>query len=139
MDGRFVIGGAMQIIGLYLAYVGVSVGLVGLATWVYALVTPYKEIALIREGNAAAAYSLGGMVIGFAAAVASAAAHSVSLVDMALWSGVALLAQVFVYWVVSFFLQGFQAGMEDGKVSYGIALGAASIAMGVLNAGALTY
>ena len=32
----------------------------------YALITPHREIRLIREGNAAAAVSFGGVLVGLA-------------------------------------------------------------------------
>ena len=43
---------------------------------IYVKITPYNELTLIREGNAAAAISLGGAVIGFALPIAVAVAVS---------------------------------------------------------------
>lgn len=37
----------------------------------YIFITPYREIALIREGNAAAAAGLGGAILGFVLPLAS--------------------------------------------------------------------
>lgn len=128
----------MANLGLYVAYMAVSVGLIVVAVRIYMLVTPYHEIKLIRAGNTAAAYSLGGMVIGFATAVASASAHSVGMVDMVIWSAVALIGQLLAFFAAAALLGGFKAGMEQDKTSYGLALGALSIAVGIVNAGALT-
>ncbi|MSO76221.1 MAG: DUF350 domain-containing protein [Alphaproteobacteria bacterium] len=128
----------MANLGLYVAYMAVSVGLIVVAVGIYMLVTPYHEIKLIRAGNTAAAYSLGGMVIGFATAVASASAHSVGMVDMVIWSAVALIGQLLAFFAAAALLGGFKAGMEQDKTSYGLALGALSIAVGIVNAGALT-
>ena len=129
----------MANLGLYIGYMAASIGLIIVAVGIYLLVTPYHEIRLIRAGNTAAAYSLGGMVIGFAAAVASASAHSVGMVDMVIWSAVALAGQLLAFLAAAAVLGGFKAGMEQDKQSYGIALGALSIAIGIVNAGALTY
>lgn len=123
---------------LYLAYVGTAVALLIGFTAIYIFVTPYREITLIREGNCAAAYSLGGTLIGFGLVLSSAAAHSTSVLDMAVWGAVALAFQVMVFFVTAVVLRAFKEGMEADKTSYGIALGALSIAMGLLNAGALT-
>ena len=46
---------------------------------VYLMVTPYKELTLIRAGNKAAALSLGGVVIGFALPIAVSVAVSHNL------------------------------------------------------------
>ena len=97
---------------LYLAYVGVSLALLAVATAIYLAVTPYRELALIQAGNEAAAYSLTGSMIGF--------------------------AQILAYLAVSLLLKGFRAGIEGDKIGYGLTLGGVSVAVGILNAGALT-
>mgnify|MGYP006353066219 CR=1 FL=1 len=48
---------------------------------VYTRVTIYNEVALIMQGNNAAALSLGGALIGFTLTVASAILHSAGLVE----------------------------------------------------------
>ena len=131
-------GRRMGGLGLYVAYLVVAVLLVGIGLTVYSLITPYNELRLIREGNAAAAYSLSGTAIGFALAVASAAAHSVGLLDLVIWGVVALVSQLVVFFAVSALLPGFRKGIETDKASYGLTLGGVSIAMGILNAGSLT-
>lgn len=123
----------------YLAYFGASAGLWGLALTAYMLATPYRELALIRTGNVAAASSLGGAAIGLALPIASTVAHSVGFVDMALWAGVAAATQVAVYLAASLALPGLKAAINDNGVAQGVFLGVVSVAVGVLNAAALTY
>ena len=48
----------------FLSYFATAIGLLALFLAVYVFITPYREITLIREGNAAAAASLGGAVLG---------------------------------------------------------------------------
>lgn len=122
----------------YLSYVGGGLALLIAALSVYSAITPYHEIRLIRAGNQAAACSLGGTAIGLAIVIHTVAAHSVSWIDMIIWSALAVVFQLVVFVIVTFVLPGFREGLESGKTSYGIALGAFSIAMGVLNAGSLT-
>ncbi|MEO5337376.1 MAG: DUF350 domain-containing protein [Magnetospirillum sp. WYHS-4] len=125
--------------GVYLTYILVALGLFGAGLAVYVWVTPYKEFRLIREGNMAASCSLVGTMIGFALPLASAMSHSVDLADMAIWSVIALVFQILAFAAATFLFKGFKAGIEEGKVSYGIMLGGLSVAVGILNAGALTY
>jgi putative membrane protein len=129
----------MSTLPLYLAYLATAVALIAAFTGVYLAITPYREIALIRQGNSAAAVSLGGTVIGFAIALNSAAANSVSLLDMALWGALGLASQILVFLVVCMKLPGFRNGIEADRIGYGIVLAAFSIAMGIVNAGSLTY
>lgn len=129
----------MSTLPLYLSYVGTAIALLVVFTLVYMLITPYKEVALIREGNRTAAFSLGGVLVGFGVVLSSTAAHSVSVLDMALWGTVALAFQVAVYFVATFMFKEFREGIESDKLSYGLIVAAMSITMGLINAGAVTY
>ncbi|QJE71798.1 DUF350 domain-containing protein [Aerophototrophica crusticola] len=123
---------------LYVTFLLTSVVLIAVATAIYVMITPYREITLIRQGNAAAAVSLGGTVIGMAIALNSVARGTYAVMDLALWGGVALVCQVLVFVLVSFKLPGFRQGIEEDRLGYGITLGAFSVAMGILNAGSLS-
>ena len=54
------------------------------------------------------------------------------------WGAVGLIGQLVVYFVVSLMIPGLKEGLEEDRTSYGILLGGLSIAMGILNAGALS-
>ena len=82
---------------LFLLYFATAVALLVLFVAIYIRVMPHRELALIREGNVAAALSLSGALIGFVLPLASAVAHSVNPVDMVVWGVVALLVQLAVY------------------------------------------
>ena len=117
-----------------------ALGLLLLAAFlaIYIAVTPYKEIALIREGNVAAAISLGGAITGYVLPLSRAIAQSVSVVDMLAWGGVALVAQVAVYFVVARAVPRFPEAIRAGRVSAATFLAALAIAVGLLNAAAMT-
>jgi putative membrane protein len=51
---------------VFLAHAGVTVVILIAAAALYVLLTPHKEITLIREGNTAAALSLAGVLLGLA-------------------------------------------------------------------------
>jgi len=123
----------------FLVYFGLSVLFVALFLAIYVRVTPYREFALIRQGNAAAAASLSGSLLGFVLPLASTVVHSVNLWDMALWAAIALAVQILVYLAVRGMLPDLIRHIPEGKTGSGVFLGAASLAAGVLNAACLTY
>jgi putative membrane protein len=123
----------------FLSYFATAIGLLLLFLLAYIFITPYREIALIREGNAAAAASLGGAILGFVLPLASAIAHSVSLLDMAVWGLIALIIQLLVYGVGRLLLPDLARDIPAGKVATGVFLGALSVAIGILNAACMSY
>lgn len=108
--------------------------LLALFLFIYVRITPYREIQLIREGNAAAAISLSGATLGFAIPLAQSAAQSGNLADMLLWSGIAMVVQLLVYVAVRIVIPDLSRDIPAGKVAQGIFLGALSLATGLLNA-----
>jgi putative membrane protein len=106
---------------------------------VYTWVTPYREIALIRQGNMAAALSLSGALLGFVIPLASAIAHSVAWWDMLLWGAVALVSQLLSYFAVRMIVPTLSRDILEGKIAQGLFLGTISLAIGILNAAAMTY
>jgi putative membrane protein len=126
-------------IGLFLLYFGVALAFEAAFIGLYMAVTPHHEAALINRGNTAAAISLGGAVLGFTLPLASVIIHSVSLVDMAVWSVIALLVQLGVYLLVNFLLRGISSHIEEGNAAAAGTLAAASLAIGMINAASMTY
>jgi len=123
----------------FAVFFGTSLLLLTICLAVYVAITPYPEVRLIRDGNAAAATSLGGAIIGFALPLASVVINSVSLLDMLLWSGVALLVQLVAFAGVRLMVPAIGRNVSEGQVSSGIFLGAVAIALGILNAASMTY
>jgi putative membrane protein len=129
----------MDLVLNYAAYAALAIVLLAVGAWLYCLVTPYHEIALIRKGNDAAAISFGGTLIGLALPVASVMENSTSLIDMVIWSGIALLVQLVLFAAIAWLLGDLRTGISEGRRSYGILMGSSSVAVGILNAGAVTY
>ena len=123
----------------FIAYFGLSLLLLTLCLAIYVAITPYPEVRLIREGNAAAAATLAGVLIGFALPLASAVAHSVSLLDMLVWAVVALLVQLVAYAAVRLAVPRIVHNVREGQVASGVFLGAVAVAVGILNAACMTY
>src|SRR5450759_2484417 len=123
----------------FLLYFVLALALLALFVAVYVRVTPYREIALVREGNIAASISLSGAVIGFVLPLASAIAHSVSPLDMVAWGVIALLVQIVVYAVTSRLVPHFREAIEADRAAPALLLAALSVSVGMLNAASLSY
>lgn len=103
----------------------------------YIFVTPYSELRLIGEGNAAAAVSLGGAVVGFALPIAVAVVVSHNLYTMIGWGVVAGLVQLLTYSAARLALPTINHNIPQGKVASGVFLASLSIGVGILNAGCI--
>ena len=123
----------------FLVYLGIAAGLLAVFVAIYVRITPYREIALIRDGNAAAAFSLSGTIIGMVLPLASALSGSINVIDMVVWGTIALFVQLLVFIVARIALPNVIRDISEGKQAAGIFLGAISIAAGMLNAAAMTY
>lgn len=130
---------SLQGLGSFLAYFAIALAAEVIFVFLYMQVTPHHEAALIKNGNTAAAVSLGGAVIGFTLPLGSAVIGSISLLDMAIWAFIALVVQVIVFLGASRILRGLSARIESGDLAAGITLAAASVAIGILNAASMTY
>jgi putative membrane protein len=122
----------------FLLYFALGLGMLAAFLAVYLAVTPYNEIALIRKGNTAAAISLAGAIIGYMLPLTRAIAQSVSVLDMVAWGGVALIVQVVVFFVVAKVIPHFPEAIKAGRVSAATLLAALAVAVGMLNAAAMT-
>ena len=60
------------------------------------------------------------------------------MTDMALWSGVALVAQVVAYFITRLLIPSLSSDVREGKTAAGIFIAAMSICIGLLNAAAMT-
>jgi putative membrane protein len=123
----------------FLVYLAVALVLLAIFIAVYVRITPYREIALIREGNMAAAYSLSGALLGFAIPLAAAIEHSVNLVDMAFWGVVALVVQLLAFVAVKLLIPSLPRDIPADRTAAGFFLGALSLAVGVLDAACMSY
>ena len=120
-------------------YAGLSIAFVYVYLITYMWLTPYDELKLIKDGNTAAALSLGGSLLGFTFPLAAAIEHSVNIVDMLIWALIALVVQLLVYLLVRTTLLNVSRRIPEGQVASGIVLAAVSVSAGLLNAACMTY
>lgn len=121
----------------FASFFATAVVLLTVFSLLYVAVTPYNELALIREGNAAAAISLGGAIVGFSLPIAVSVAVSHNLFAMIGWGVVAGAVQLLAYSAARLALPLINQAIPQGKQAPGIFLAALSIAVGILNAGCI--
>jgi putative membrane protein len=122
----------------YLLHLATAVALVMAFFVIYTRMTPYDEVTLIRQGNQAAALSLGGTLIGFALPISSALLHTQNYYEFLGWAAGAMLVQLLVFQVTTRLLSMSKDQIEANNTAFGGLLGAISISIGLVNAGAIS-
>jgi len=117
------------------AVVTLIILLVGAA--LYALITPHREISLIREGNSAAAVSFGGVLVALALPLAVSMAVSTSLIDIVLWGAATLFVQLAVFRLTDLLLHGLPQRIQEGELAAAALLASAKLATALILAAAV--
>ena len=123
----------------FLVYLAVGIALLAAFMVAYAWLTPQRELPLIRAGNVSASIVFGGTLLGFALPLASAIAHSVNLVDLALWGAIACIVQGLASLALRLLIRDLRAHVEADRVSVAITMASLKLAVGLLNAAAIVY
>ena len=131
-------GISLDVTQSFLSYFVTAVALTSIYVFVYIWVTPHPEFKLIRENNLAASVAFTGSLIGFSLPLASVIAHSVALTDCVIWGLIAILVQIFIFFLVRLPVPGISERIEKGETSSGLWLGAASLTGGLLNAACMS-
>ncbi|WP_034302984.1 DUF350 domain-containing protein [Herbaspirillum sp. RV1423] len=116
-------------------YFFTSMLLLGIFVTAYVRLTPYREFALIREGNVAAAVTLAGAILGFVFPLFSSIYYTQGLVEMCLWAGITAAVQ----FVVFICLRSQAREIENGNVAAGLIVATFSVAAGLLNAVSISH
>ena len=104
---------------------------------VYALLTPWKEIALIREGNSAAALSLGGVLVGLAIPLSASLAGSTSALEIGMWGAACVALQLLIFRLVDLALHGLPQRIQEGEIAAAALLVGAKLATALIIASAM--
>ena len=123
----------------FVSYLATAAILTLIYVVIYISVTPHAEIKLIKQNNTAAALAFSGSLIGFALPLAIVIAHSVAIVDCAIWGVIAIVVQVIVYFLVRIPVPGISSRIESGEIASGLWLASASLTGGIINAACMTY
>ena len=123
----------------FLVYLAVGIALLAAFMLIYAALTPQRELPLIRQGNVSASIVFGGTLLGFALPLASAIAHSVNVVDLALWGALACVVQALASLALRLMIRDLRAHVEADRVAVAITMASLKLAFGLLNAAAIVY
>jgi putative membrane protein len=123
----------------FVAYLGLGIVYFVAFIVTYIWITPQREMALISQGNLAAAISLAGAAIGFVLPLASAIAHSVNLIDLALWGLVAWAVQLMTHLLLRLIVRDLRGKIEANVCSVALFVATVAACVGAINAAAMTY
>jgi len=136
MDGA--IQSFLSGIPFLLTHFGVTIVMLVVGAFIYIKITSHDEMALIREGNNAAAVSLSGAILGLATPLAFCMANSVNVYDIVIWGLVTLVIQLVTFWIIDLWLRDLSKRIEDGQVGTAILLASVKLAVASINAAAIS-
>lgn len=116
----------------------VTLALLAAGSILYATLSPWKEIAQVRQGNPAATVAFAGVLLGLAIPLAVSMSVSSSAVDILIWGAVAVVMQLLVFRLVDLVFTGLPQRVRDGEVSAAVLLVAGRLATALILAAALT-
>ena len=122
----------------YISHLASGLALLAGFFFVYTKFTPYDELELIRKGNRAAAWSLGGALIGFCLTLASSILHNDTLVVFLACAAGGMLVQLGVYVLIAHTVARVDQAIIDDNEAMGSLLGGISVAVGILNAACMS-
>jgi putative membrane protein len=123
----------------FLSYFSVAILLLLAFCAIYVQLTPHREFALIRANKSAASLAFGGSLLGFCLPLHAAITNSVSLVDCAIWGGIALVVQLLAFLAVRAFMRDISDRIAANETAAGGFVAAVSLGVGLLNAASMSY
>jgi putative membrane protein len=130
---------SLSLLPYFAGYFALGVVLLLAFSRIYTWLTPHDELALVKANNTAAAVALSGALLGFALPLATVIAMSLGLLDCLLWSVVALVVQSLAFVVMRAVLPHLPQRIAAGEVASGVLTAGLSIAVGLINAAAMSY
>ena len=122
----------------YLVHLALAALLLVVFFKAYTWMTPYDEVKLIRQGNHAAALSLGGAMLGFSMTIASSILHTNNWQQFLAWALGAMVVQALGYAITTRCLKMAQDQIEADNSAFGGLLGTISLSIGGINAACIS-
>lgn len=122
----------------FISHFGLTLLMLGAGIYIYEKVTPYNELALIRDGNKAAAISLAAGILGLAIPLAECLKGSISLWDIFIWGIVILIVQIMAFFLANLVIDDLNGRIERDELGPAILLFAGKISIGLINAAAIS-
>jgi putative membrane protein len=98
----------------------------------YAKLSPSKDVDQIRDGNGAAAVTLGGAMVCFALPLAIAMAASPSTAEGAIWGAAISLIGLLLVRIADMALRGLPERVREGDITAAVLLSCARLAIAIL-------
>ncbi|MES1201651.1 MAG: DUF350 domain-containing protein [Pseudomonadota bacterium] len=121
----------------FIIQLGVALVLFIASLIIYVLMTPHKELALIRAGNPSASLAFGGVVVGLAIPMGSCLAHALGIFDLLIWGVVTLLLQLLAFRFADIFLRNLPRRIAEGDVAAAVFLMSIKIGLALILSGAV--
>lgn len=121
----------------FIIQLGVALGLFIASLIIYVLMTPHKELDLIRAGNPSASLAFAGVVVGLAIPLGSCLAHSFGVWDLLIWGVVTLLIQLLAFRFADMFLRDLPRRIAEGDVAAAVFLMSVKIGLALILSGAV--
>jgi putative membrane protein len=121
----------------FIIQLGTALGLFIVSIMIYVIMTPHKELALIRAGNPSAALAFAGVVIGLAIPLGSCLAYAFGLLDLVIWGVITLLLQLIAFRFTDMFLRGLPRRIAEGDVAAAVFLMSVKIGVALIISGAI--
>ena len=120
-----------------LLHAGISLLILVLGVAAYGVLSPIKEVALIREGSTAATTAFAGALLGLAIPLAVSLTASASWIEIALWGVSLVVVQLLVFRLIDLLLAGIPQRVRAGETDAALLLAAARIGAALILAAAV--
>jgi len=121
----------------FLIHGGVTLALLMAGSIVHMLLTPMKEMQLIRAGNVSAGISVGAVIVGLAVPMSACLATATTVYDILIWGVVAILLQLLAFRASDLLLRDLPKRIERDEVGAALVLAGVKIAAAMIMAAAL--
>jgi putative membrane protein len=121
----------------FLLQAGVTLALLVAGCIVHVLLTPMKEMKLIRAGNISAGVSVAAVIVGLAIPMAACLTTAATIYDILIWGVVAILLQLLAFRVVDLILRDLPKRIERDEIGSALVLAAVKISAAMVMAAAL--
>ena len=121
----------------FLIHGGVTLALLMAGCIVHMLLTPMKEMQLIRAGNVSAGISVGAVIVGLAVPMSACLATATTVYDILIWGVVAILLQLLAFRAADLLLRDLPKRIERDEVGAALVLAGVKIAAAMIMAAAL--
>ena len=112
----------------FLIHGGVTLALLMAGCIVHVILTPMKEMQLIRAGNVSAGISVGAVIVGLAVPMSACLATATSVYDILIWGVVAILLQLLAFRAADLLLRDLPKRIERDEVGAALVLAGVKIA-----------